>query len=140
MVGIFKQDIKTMFVAYASLTAVFALTFPEKAVSKAYPVEYFVGERIAATCPDGACVSDNDIFKVDLSNVVVSVYKNRHYDNRRDCENAMGFYKERILKSSFFPLASSKVDFGGVFTLGKDSYHAKMKCDDNFMIAKITKI
>ena len=136
----YKQDLKAMFVAYISLTAVFALTFPEEAVSKAYPVEYFVGEKISVSCEKNTCFVGQDILKTNDLNVITAIYKNKHYDTSEECSEVLSLYKSKILDSGFFPLSSSKTDFGGVFTVDKNSYHAKMKCDYNFMIAKITTI
>lgn len=140
MKGLYKQNIKAILVSYLSLTAVFALTFPEKAVSKARPVEYFVGETISGSCSSNTCFIDQDILKVDDLNVITTIYKNKHYDTKEECDEVLSLYKAKIFDSGFFPLSSSKTDFGGVFTIDKNSYHAKMKCNDNFMIAKITTI
>ncbi len=129
-----------MFVVYLAFTAVFALTYPEKAVSKPLIFDYFVGETIGYSCSKNVCFEFGDIIKIDNDKTIVSIYKNRSYASEQECRIVLAIYRGKIERSKFFPLSSTNTDFGGIFSLGKKDYHAKLKCTDNFMIAKITTI
>lgn len=135
-----KLNLVDLLVVYLSLTAVFALTFPEKAVAKPNYFDYFVGDKLNDYCVNNLCFDAGDIIKTDDENIVVSIYKNKSYKDLAECKAALNGYIKKIEGSGYFPLNSKQTDFGGLFTLNKKDYHAKMKCSDNFMTAKITTI
>lgn len=129
-----------LLIVYLSLTAVFALSFPEQAVAKPHYLDYFVGDKLNDYCVNNLCFDGGDIVKANNDNIVVSVYKNKAYKDEAECKIVLSGYIKKIEGSGYFPLHSSKTDFGGIFTIDKNNYHAKMKCSDNFMVAKITTI
>lgn len=125
-------------VSYFSVTALLVLLFPANAVSEAVQIEHFVGEEIL-NC-NSVCSSSGDIVRVDDSNVIFSVIKNKHYKNEAECKSVIDFYKAKIVNLNYFPLYSKTSDFGGVFKINKDDYYAKLKCSQNFMLAVISKL
>lgn len=135
-----KLNLAGILIVYLSLTAVFAFAFPEKAVAKSTYFDYFVGDKLNDYCVNNLCFDGSDIIKTDDDNIVISVYKNKAYKNEDECKIVLGGYIKKIEGSGYFPLHSTKTDFGGLFTVNKKDYHAKMKCSNNFMLAKITTI